>query len=422
LRVRKVFVLLGGVGNRMPSTVTFPGVFIDEVSGGHPIEGVPTSTTAFVGWARKGPRHKPTKIVSFADYERIFGGLWRFSAMSYAVRHFFLNGGSEALIVRVASAKTRDGLSRDLEEATKVLNGDAKKMTGLQSLKKAGRFNLLCIPPLLLGSSTGTAREADVPRSTWRAAARLCRDRRGFLLIDAPRTWTAVTAVSRVEAFRTIARENGAIYFPRLRLADPLQRNELANFAPSGSVAGIISRIDAVRGVWKAPAGLEASASGVTGLSIAVTDAENEALNPLGINCLRSFAGSAAVVVWGARTLAGTDTSITEWKYIPVRRTTLYIEESLDRGTQWVVFEPNGESLWAQIRLNVGAFMDKLFRQGAFQGRTPNEAYFVKCDQTTTTQDDINAGVVNILVGFAPLKRAEFVVIKLQQLAGQAAN
>ena len=407
----------------MPSTVTFPGVFIEEVSSGiHPIEGVPTSTTAFVGWARKGPRHKPTKIVSFADYERIFGGLWRFSTMSYAVQHFFLNGGSEALIVRVASAKARDGLSRDLEDAAKVLNGDAKKMTGLQSLKKAGSHNLLCIPPLLLVSSTGTAREADVPRSTWRAAARLCRDRRGFLLIDAPRNWTAVTAVSRVEAFRTIARENGAIYFPRLRLADPLQQNELANFAPSGSVAGIISRVDAASGVWKAPAGLEASASGVTGLSIAVTEAENEALNPLGINCLRSFAGSAAVVVWGARTLAGTDTSITEWKYIPVRRTALYIEESLDRGTQWVVFEPNGESLWAQIRLNAGAFMHKLFRQGAFQGRTPNEAYFVKCDQTTTTQDDINAGVVNILVGFAPLKPAEFVVIRLQQLAGQAAT
>ena len=234
----------------MPSTVTFPGVFVEEISSGiHPIEGVPTSTTAFVGWARKGPRHKPTKIASFADYERIFGGLWRFGTMGYAVRHFFLNGGSEALIVRVASAKTGDGLSRDLEEATKVLNGDAKKMTGLQSLKKAGSYNLLCISPLLLGSSTGTAREADVPRLTWRAAARLCRDRRAFLLIDAPRNWTAAIAVNRVESFRTIARENGAIYFPRLRLAGPLQKNQLANFAPCGAVAGIISRIDAARGV-----------------------------------------------------------------------------------------------------------------------------------------------------------------------------
>jgi len=177
------------------------------------------------------------------------------------------------------------------------------------------------------------------------------------------------------------------------------------------------TRTDASRGVWKAPAGLDASLNGVPSLSVQLTDAENGELNPLGINCMRAFP-AAGRVVWGARTLRGNDQLADEYKYIPVRRTALYIEESLFRGLQWVVFEPNDEPLWAQIRLNVGAFMHSLFRQGAFQGTTPRDAYFVKCDAETTTQDDRNQGIVNIEVGFAPLKPAEFVVIKIQQIAG----
>jgi len=149
-----------------------------------------------------------------------------------------------------------------------------------------------------------------------------------------------------------------------------------------------------------------------------LNDAENGELNPLGINCLRSMPASGRII-WGARTLQGDDRLSSEWRYSPVRRTALFLEESLFRVTQWVVFEPNDEPLWAQIRLNIGAFMQSLFRQGAFQGKTPREAYFVKCDKETTTQNDIDHGIVNILVGFAPLKPAEFVVIKIQQLAGQ---
>jgi phage tail sheath protein FI len=152
-----------------------------------------------------------------------------------------------------------------------------------------------------------------------------------------------------------------------------------------------------------------------------LSDGENGQLNPLGINSLRSFP-VAGQVVWGARTLRGADSIGDEYKYIPVRRLALFIEETLYRGTQWVVFEPNDEPLWAQIRLNLGAFMQNLFRQGAFQGRSPREAYFVKCDKETTTQNDINLGIVNIVVGFAPLKPAEFVIIKIQQIAGQIAT
>jgi hypothetical protein len=215
-----------------------------------------------------------------------------------------------------------------------------------------------------------------------------------------------------------VSSPNAAIFFPRIKAPNPLRENQAEAFAPCGTVAGIFARTDATRGVWKAPAGLDATLRGVTGLTVPLTDAENGELNPLGINCLRQVP-AAGYVVWGARTTVGNDQLASQWKYIPVRRTALYIEESLYRGTQWAVFEPNDEPLWSQLRLNIGVFMHGLFRQGAFQGQSPKEAYFVKCDKTTTTQADIDRGIVNVIVGFAPLKPAEFVVLYIQQMAGQ---
>jgi uncharacterized protein len=281
---------------------------------------------------------------------------------------------------------------------------------GLWALQKTDLFNLLCIPPLAFGTDIGP-----VTRDT---ALKYCKDRRAFFILDPPDTWTSVdTAEAGVDALN-LRDENVAVYFPRVRMIDPLRDNQLNTFAPSGVIAGIYARTDARRGVWKAPAGTDASMSGVRELSIPLTDGENGRLNPIGVNCLRTFRGSGNIV-WGARTLEGADELASEWKYIPVRRTALFIQETLYRALQWVVFEPNDEPLWAQIRLNVGSFMHTLFRQGAFQGSSPNEAYLVKCDSETTTQADIDRGVVNILVGFAPLKPAEFVFIRIQQLAGQ---
>jgi phage tail sheath protein FI len=221
-----------------------------------------------------------------------------------------------------------------------------------------------------------------------------------------------------IGAFAGQDARNAAIYFPRIVAADPLARGDLATFVPSGAVAGVIARTDAQRGVWKAPAGLDASLVGVARLAVPLTDGDNGRLNPWAINCLRSFP-AAGTVVWGARTLRGADQLADEYKYLPVRRLALYLEESLARGSRWAVFEPNDEGLWSQLRLNIGSFMYNLFRQGAFQGTTPAQAYFVKCDGETTSQQDIDNGVVNVLVGFAPLKPAEFVVITLQQAAGQ---
>ncbi len=212
---------------------------------------------------------------------------------------------------------------------------------------------------------------------------------------------------------------NAAVYFPRVSMGDPLQGNRTRPFANSGLIAGLYARTDASRGVWKAPAGIEARLRGVQALGYVLSDPENGVLNPLGLNCLRTFPVFGSVS-WGARTMVGADALTSEWKYVPVRRLALFIEESLYRGTQFAVFEPNDEPLWAQIRLAVGSFMNNLFRQGAFQGSSPRDAYLVRCDSSTTTQADIDLGIVNIVVGFAPLKPAEFVVIQIQQLAGQS--
>jgi phage tail sheath protein FI len=264
-----------------------------------------------------------------------------------------------------------------------------------------------------------------VETSVVTAADTYCQKRRAVQIVDPLPSWdqTSKVVAAASTGFDSVLGTNGrnaALYFPRLKQPNPLKDNQIEIFAASGVVAGVIARTDATRGVWKAPAGLDATLSGVPQLSVPLTDPEIGQLNPLGVNCLRAMPGVGRVC-WGARTLRGSDRLADEWKYLPVRRTALFIEESLYRGTQWVVFEPNDEPLWAQIRLNVGTFMNNLFRQGAFQGGTPREAYLVKCDRETTTQADIDLGIVNIHVGFAPLKPAEFVVISLQQLAGQTA-
>jgi phage tail sheath protein FI len=299
--------------------------------------------------------------------------------------------------------------------------------TGVYALARADLFNLLCIPPMSPASDSGTGRVLGAV-AKGRAAA-FCEDHRALFIVDPHPDWTAPSQITAggtqlstyVGGIGSDDRKNAAIYFPYLRSADPLQGDAPAEFPPSGAVAGVMARTDATRGVWKAPAGLDAGVAGVLELKAKLTDGENGIINPLGVNCIRTFPTSGSVV-WGSRTLAGSDALASEWKYVPVRRTALFLEESLYRGTQWVVFEPNDEPLWAQIRLNVGAFLNVLFRQGAFAGTTPREAYFVKCDRETTTQDHVNLGIVNIVVGFAPLKPAEFVVIKLQQMAGQTGS
>jgi hypothetical protein len=522
----------------MPATLTFPGVYIEEIpSGVHTITGVATSITAFIGRAERGPANRPVTVTSIGDFVRNFGSPT--TRLGAAVQDFYLNGGSQAVIVRLyhagggasfallqpgglplrawtqgvwannlvarvdldvtdAAAKRLNVQKGDLfnltvieavspEAATRIKNkpedlkaadiasiekirnltviesprrfdralkeesnlvradvaepytpppmptpGVVQPATpavpdvdltpqdffptnpppnakvGVTALDDADLFNLLCIPDIDAKDDPG--------RNLVDLVAAYCEAHRAMFIVDSPSNWTTVK--DAVDAMTTgngvgTASTNAALFFPRNR-----RPNQEGGDPVCGAVAGVFARTDAERGVWKAPAGTEAKLRGVPELSVHLTDAENGLLNPLGVNCLREFPETGRVV-WGSRTTRGSDRVGSEWKYIPVRRTALFIEESLFRGTKWVVFEPNDEPLWAQIRLNVGAFMQGLFRQGAFQGKTPQEAYFVKCDKETTTQQEIDRGVVNIIVGFAPLKPAEFVVIKLQQIAGQ---
>jgi phage tail sheath protein FI len=490
----------------MPVPLNAPGVYIEEVpSPVRSIVGVSTATTVFVGRARQGPT-TPMLIHSFSDFQRVFGGLWELSPMTYAVQQYYTNGGVDAIIFRIFSGAGNptasftvggmgllasspgswantlgvkvDHATRDpanvhlinitvfdgtgptataletirniltdpaqpaqfrslMEQQSQFLRADpgaaipaapldagpsgpttngndgnpltsGNLVANLAALDRVDIFNILCLPP-----PTFTANVAGTDYAT---AVAYCETRRAILLIDAddvqpsavPPTLTSI-GTSR----------NAAMFYPRLRMPNSLRQNLLDDFVPCGAVAGICARTDAARGVWKAPAGIEATIVGVAGLTRTLTDNENGDLNKIGVNCLRTFpiVGS---VVWGSRTRQGADQLASEWKYLPVRRTALFIEESLRRGLQWVVFEPNDEPLWAQIRLNVGAFLQNLFRQGAFQGKSPSEAYFVKCDADTTTQTDRDLGIVNIFVGVALLRPAEFVIIHIQQITAPA--
>jgi phage tail sheath protein FI len=282
-------------------------------------------------------------------------------------------------------------------------------------------FNLLVVPGM-----------TDVP--TIQDLQTFCQnpDNRAFYIVDAPQGATVSslgqgpigtgTGGSDLGAIVTEPESsNSAYYFPWVSAPDPLAGNRSALFPPSGFVAGIYAATDASRGVWKAPAGIDAGLSGISGLQYTLSDSQNGTLNPLAINCLRSFPAHGTVV-WGARTLDGRNEVGSQWQYVPIRRFALFLESSLYQGTQWAVFEPNDETLWGQLRLNIGAFMQGLFQQGAFAGTAPQQAYFVKCDAENNPQSSTAQGIVNVLVGFAPLYPAEFVVIQIQQMAGQAAS
>ncbi len=312
--------------------------------------------------------------------------------------------------VVVATGQANDGAALTSDDFVGTGKDGNKK--GLYAFKQYGDIvNLLCIPPYSSG---------DVDRDVLEKAASYCLEHRGLLIVDPPTGWNSKdTATAGPSDVMTVSK-NAALFFPRIKKSNPLRDNQVEEFAACGVIAGVMARTDATRGVWKAAAGLEARLMGVVEPSISLTDAENGELNPLGVNCLRRLP-AAGNVVWGARTMVGDDRLADQWKYVPVRRTALFIEESLYRGSQWAVFEPNDEPLWAQLRLNIGTFMNGLFRQGAFQGKSPSEAYFVKCDATTTTQAEIDRGIVQIVVGFAPLKPAEFVILYIQQIAGGTA-
>ena len=355
-----------------------------------PITGVATSTALFIGWTTTGPTERAVRVSSFADYERTYGVDER-ALVGYAVQHYFDNGGNDAYVVRLAA------------------QGDAASGAAILSVFERGGladavdlFNLVCVP----GISS-----PEIIHGLQRACAR----RRAFLIADCREDAQVATAIADAQSLRGEWPSHAAFYFPWIKAPDPLGGGRVRSFPPCGAIAGMYARTDAARGIWEAPAGADARLVGAVGLAVPVNSADVERLNPHAVNCLRTLAGYGTVV-WGARTLDGADLHGSDWKYVPVRRLSLFLEESIDRGTRWVVSEHNDEALWGRLRDEVGGFMVSLFRGGAFAGRSPRDAYFVKCDRETMTQNDINDGVVHIVVGFAPLKPAEFVVLRIQQL------
>jgi phage tail sheath protein FI len=374
-----------------------PGITISETPGGaRPIAGAPTSIAAFVGAATQGPTDRAISVQSWLDFEMQFGGFDPRFYLGYAVSHFFTNGGQQAYIVRLAS----DGGGTPAASAA--------VMTGVHLLDAVPIFNLLAVPG-----------EAD-PGLIAELQA-YCAGRKAFLIADSAVDSTFATLQNGPDSRMTGANAiNSAFYFPWLNALDA-QQNVARPFPPSGFVAGIYAATDTARGVWQAPAGIGAPITGASDPVVKLTDAENAVLNPLAVNCIRNFPRFGDVV-WGARTLAGIDRADSEFKYVSVRRFYIYIEQSLSSGTQWSVFEPNDEKLWAQLGSSVDAFMHTLFFQGVFQGATPAQAYFVRCDASNNPQSSIDQGVVNILVGYALVRPAEFTLIQIQQLAGQTSD
>lgn len=322
---------------------------------------------------------------------------------AYSVGRVGGAGGLGSRQVTVAADEGTDGVKPDL----------ARYIAAFQTVEQQlASFNLMVLPR--------AEDQLDAERrALWGQASASCARRRAILLVDPDAAWTDLPAASAgADQIKIgVDTRHAAVYWPRLLVP---QNGSTApkTIDPAGSIAGLMARTDSRFGVWTAPAGLEATVRGVTGLSRVISDEENGVINPKALNALRLF--PSGVVSWGARMMVGADdTGNIDDKYIPVRRTMLFIEESLYRGLKFATFKPNAEPLWASIRLAAGSFMNGLMRQGAFASRNKLEAYYVLCDANTTTETDRNLGIVNVIVAFAPLKPAEFVVLTVRQIAGQ---
>ncbi len=378
-----------------------PGVYVEEIEiGAKPIEGVSTSTAGFVGMAEKGPIDKPVLITSWGQFVETFGRYTSESPyLAPAVFGFFTNGGSRCFVVRVKNeAQDGDYVGAD--------NGPGNR-TGLQAFKEIDEINIVCVP----GVTSEVVQQAMITHCEG------LKDR--FCILD-PEREADLDAVQAQKEKVVSERGYAALYFPWFKAA--IETTETQNnttkvkliqdyVPPSGYVAGIYARTDMERGVHKAPA--NEIIRGALELKVSLTKGEQEILNPKGINCLRAFPGRG-IRVWGARTTA----SDALWKYVNVRRLFLYLEESIEEGTQWVVFEPNDEKLWARVKQSITEFLYRVWKDGALMGTTPEEAFFVKCDRTTMTQDDIDNGRLICLIGVAPVKPAEFVIFRIAQWTG----
>jgi uncharacterized protein len=379
----------------MRKTYLTPGVYIQEQSFRPPaIEHAPTSTAAIIGSFPRGAMMAPKQVRTWAAFEKEYGGLSNSTLSSHCIKQFFDNEGKALWVIRIG---------------TRHIAGASPFLQGLSLLDRMGGFNILCIPQTEQLSDAQAAR-------VMQAAITLVTQHRAIYLLDVPRRdasrQTVITQATWVNRQQGIHHPNVALYVPRVQVPQSSGRSPLQTIPASGTMAGVLARTDLNRGVWKAPAGTEAILQSVQGLDQTLTQQDMGQLTSMGINPIRQVAPSR-YVAWGARTLS----SNKEWQFLSVRRLALFLESSLHKGVEWVVFEPNDEPLWTHIRQTIDVFLQTLFRQGAFQGQKAEEAYFVRCGRDTISSADQTAGIVNIMVGFAPLKPAEFIILNIRQQA-----
>jgi hypothetical protein len=337
-----------------------------------------------------------------ADYEAAFGKISSSLPLASAVDDFFRNGGRKAVVARAGTGDRSAARSNQL-----IGNADAK--TGLQSLSRVQEpLGLLLVP------DAAYLPEPEAAQVTV-AAASLAEALRIFHIADIPKAVASNGPAAAVQWSAGLARSrNMAIYYPWLTTATGAGKKKAKSLRPPSAIAGgIYARLDQARGVWKAPAGQEATPTGISGLANKVTSADGATLQAASINPILEFPGKG-IMLWGARTFVAEANS--DWKYVPVRRLALFLESSIRDGLAWAQFEPSGEALWAQIRLEVSAFLHTAWRAGAFQGVKPDEAYFVLCDATTMAQDDLDSGRLIVMIGIAPVRPAEFIIIRIEQL------
>ena len=401
----------------MPQYQT-PGVYVEEVSGGSkPLEAGATNVVGFLGIAQKGPLNEPTLVTNWTQYTKLFGGMHRGGWLGHAAYLFFQNGGTKCYINNLdeskfkevpkvegakdaakadekAEVKKEDYIVKNPDNMTKLILGKDEgpgKRTGLFAFNPVTDISIVCAP----GVSDPAAQDAILSHCEM--------NRFRVAILDAPETIEKGIDTIPMPRDSTM----GAYYFPYVKMYDPEADLEL--FAPpSGGVAGVYGRVDSTRGVHKAPA--NEILRGATGLKYPLTDAEQELLNPKGINCIREFVGRG-IRVWGARTFS----SDPEWRYVNVRRLFCMIEKAIQDGTNWVVFEPNTRGLWKQIVRNLTAFLLRVWKDGALFGDSPEEAFYVRCDDELNPPESIDAGYVVCELGIAPAKPAEFVVFRISQ-------
>jgi Bacteriophage tail sheath protein len=382
----------------MPMNYLTPGVYIEEApSGARPIQAVGTSTAAFIGQAPdpKAPLNKPLACNNWTDFVKKFAANQnpKSTPLSHAVYGFFLNGGSRCWVVAIGKDDPLSG---------------GQKPAGLDLLEVYDEVAIVAAP----GYNDPGAFQ-DLLNHCEKMGDRVA-------ILDGPEQVEDITRLTQVAmvgegeaqgGFGPPRQERGfgAFYYPWIKVRDPFESKESVNVPPSGHIAGIWASTDTNPGVHKAPANV--IVKGAVGLPHILTPQEQGVLNPEGVNVIRQFS-SQGIVVWGARTVAP---GSSEWRYLNVRRLFNMIEESIAESTRWIVFEPNDRSLWKSIRRDVNAFLTRVWRSGALMGRTPEEAFFVKCDEETNPPEDIDAGIVTIVIGIAPVKPAEFVVFRIAQ-------